>query len=113
MSSSQSLTTLDVRGFHSLIASWLAFGVLLRRCSAAGDVGAKRARTADLGLDWTGKTRSSGWANPLGAGCEAIARSGFSDQGRNGQPLRERQKGAATIFSLLSAFAVRAVWDED
>lgn len=113
MSSSQSLTTLDMRGFHSLIAAWLALSVLLRRWCAAGDVGAKRARTTVPGLDWNGTTLISGWANPLGAGDGAIASSGFANQGRYGQSLRERQKGVATMISWLSASAVRAVWDYD
>ena len=95
-----------------MIAAWLALGVLLRRWCAAGDVGAQRARTTDLWLDWIGTTRISGWANPLGAGCGASAGSA-ADQGCYGQSLRERQKGAATMFSWLPAFAARAVWDED
>jgi hypothetical protein len=67
MGSSQSLTTFDMRGFHSLLAAWATVGALLQRLFAAGALAVDPVRRAtEPWMFDRGMVLSAGWANPSG-----------------------------------------------
>src|SRR3990172_4162035 len=79
MGSSQSLTTFDMRGFHSLLTAWATVGALLRRIFAAGALAVDPVRRATepwMFDPWHVVVRRAG--QPFGAGRAARAWAGFA-----------------------------------
>ena len=90
MSSSQSLTTLDMRGFHSLLAVWALLATVFRRWFADESRASGLGRVRGLSLDDAnaigrcGTRLYSGWANLVGPDGQRVRR-GDCGQGDCGQ----------------------------
>jgi hypothetical protein len=120
MGSSQSLTTFDMRGFHSLLAAWATVGAVLRRRFAAGtlvDDPVRRATEPLMFDPWHGVVCRVG--QPFGAGRMTLAWAGFAarleiptkivtgDRDRNG----EGQSWVAQSRRILARF-LRSMWTD-
>ena len=91
MSSSQSLTTLDMRGFHSLLAVWAMHLTVLRRWFADAVSAAAPGRTTEPGLVpvWCDAFLRMG--QPFGAGGESACHARVSHKDRYGRSRSERR----------------------